>query len=113
MISELKGVDKLSRKLSDMGNMSFDGVVDDNLKQMYSRAMKPGFTPVDSGSLRRSCSVRDHELIYSAEYASSVEYGHRGRDGKFVKGQYFLKRNIDLQRKQFRQDLAEAMKKGG
>jgi len=111
----LKGVDKLSRKLNDMGKLSFSRVTEDNVKQMFTRAKS--LTPRDSGELLASCGIEKSmgegfELVYTARHSAPVEYGHRTAGGKFVPGQYFLKQNIDLQREKYRQDLVDKMKRG-
>ena len=57
-------------------------------------------TPVDTGELRNKNqfkTISEHEIVVfnNTKYAGHVEYGHRTKNGGYVKGQYFMKRGIE------------------
>ena len=63
-------------------------------------------TPVDTGLLRNSwkrTGVMNGkvEIYNNTEYANYVEYGHRTRNGGYVKGRKMLHRSIVGMRSQF------------
>lgn len=115
-----QGVDELSHKLMTKSQTDFAKVGRKNIRDIYSRSQKnayqggmvptDGGTPVDSNELRMSAKYRDDEMGYSAEHGVHVEYGHRTRNGGFVPGQYYLKRNVDTQRPIYKQDLIDKLK---
>lgn len=80
---------------------------------MWNRSNKKGAagggTPFLSGDLKKSrvSSATDKEAKfgYNAEHAPHVEFGHRTRNGRFVKGQYYLKSNFEQQKETFRKDI--------
>lgn len=102
---------KLEKELQRINNIRFEAVVKKNVTQMLNAARNGG-TPVDSGELRKSSGVTGDEMGYIADYAAHVEYGHRTRNGGFVPGQYYLKKNVDTQAFIYYQDLLKAIKKG-
>lgn len=109
--TELVGVEDLERELYRLNKVRFEAVQKKQLTQMLNRA-RSGFTPLDTGELRKSSSVTGDEMGYTKEYAPHVEYGHRTISGGFVQGQHFLKKNVELQREVYRKDLLKAIKKG-
>lgn len=111
---------KLEKALQAKNDIRFQAVVRKNAVQMLNAA-RAGGTPVSTeetrpggphGELRKSSGVTGDEMGYSAEYAAHVEYGHRTKDGGFVPGQYYLKKNVDTQAFIYYQDLLNAIKKG-
>lgn len=76
-----------------------------------------------SGELRGSASYNSDTFGYTKDYAPFVEYGHRQTPGRFVpaigkklkkkwvSGLYFLRNNVNTQRKQYYEDLKEALNK--
>lgn len=112
----LKGAEELANKLQAMNSVKFSAVCTKNLTEIFNRGKQEGGTPVDTGELRMSMSyMRPNgdfggEVGYTKDYGPHVEYGHRTVDGGFVKGQQYLKKNVDTQRPIFRQDLLKAMK---
>lgn len=112
----LEDVNDLSGKLKRLSSVRFDAVVIKNMAQIYQRGQnnsKNGAvgTPVDTGELRISLSMMGDTVGYSKSYAPHVEYGHRTRGNGYVKGQRFLKKNVDTQRPIFKRDLLNQIKK--
>ncbi len=104
-------IDALAAALRSMNEIRFDAVVKKNVTQMLNTARNGG-TPVDTGELRKSSGIYGDEMGYTEEYAPHVEYGHRTKDGGYVPGQRFLKKNVDAQAFIYYQDLKAAIKKG-
>lgn len=107
----LTGIEPLEKELQRLNSIRFEAVVKKNLTQMLNRARAPGGTPADTGELRLSSSIGADELGYTKDYAPHVEYGHRTVGGGYVKGQHFLRNNVELQRPIYKQDLQEAIRK--
>ncbi|MFR1698795.1 MAG: hypothetical protein ACLSU9_11025 [Anaerovoracaceae bacterium] len=108
---EWKGIAKLEAALRELNGISFEAVVRKQTTELFERAKQPGGTPVDTGELRDSSGVQGDEMGYTGEYAPHVEYGHRTVGGGFVKGQHFLKNNVDIQRAIYKQDLIDSLNK--
>ena len=108
---ELRGLESLERELQRLNTIRFDGIVTKNLTQMFNRGKS--LTPVESGELRQSLSKSKEEVGYTKDYAPHVEYGHRivrgGKQIGYVEGQYFLKKNLDIQRDIYREDLIKGI----
>lgn len=102
----------LEKKLLALSAIRLDAVLQKNITEIYNRSQHSG-TPVVSGQLRESASVsmNEYEMGYSAEYAPHVEYGHRTRNGGFVQGKYYLKKNVDTQRPVLFSDLQKTIEK--
>ena len=66
---------------------------------------------MDTGELRESSGVQGDEMGYTKEYSPHVEYGYRTVGGGFVRGQHFLKENVDTQRPIYKQDLIKELNK--
>ena len=124
---ELEGLEELSQALRQKSSIRWDGVL----------TKMEGGTPVGNyddgrqgGQLRESVSVSlpsgngdSGEMGYTKAYAPHVEYGHRQQVGRYVpaigkrlvksyvKGQYFLKKNVDAQREIFKDDLLKELKR--
>ena len=94
---EWEGLPELEAALRELSSISFEAVVKKQTTELLRRAGQPGGTPVDTGELRESSGVQGDEMGYTKEYAPHVEYGHRTAGGGFVKGQHFLKDNVDTQ----------------
>lgn len=118
---ELMGAETLAKALQQKSETDFRKVVGKNLLEMRNRAVSSddpskGGTPRDSGELRLSTGTdTNRELMgYTKDYAPHVNYGHRivvnGRTVGFVKGQYFLQTNVNIQRPIFREDLIRKMR---
>lgn len=73
-----------------------------NIREIFKRSQQTGGTPVGDytggGGLRKSAQYARNSVGYLMDYAPHVEYGHRTRNGGYVPGQYYLKRNVDTQR---------------
>ncbi len=134
---ELEGLEELSQALRQKSSIRWDGVLTKNLTEMHNRAKMEGGTPVGNyddgrqgGQLRESVGVSlpsgngdSGEMGYTKVYAPHVEYGHRQQVGRYVpaigkrlvksyvKGQYFLKKNVDVQREIFKEDLLKELKR--
>ena len=121
-----QGIEALARELQRKSETDFDKVTIKNLLEMRNRGVKSrnpsqGGTPVGQytggGELRLSMSVNKsrHEVGYTKHYAPHVEYGHRlVRNGKqigYVKGQYFLKTNVNIQKPIYHDDLKKELNK--
>lgn len=112
----LRDVNGLAGKLRRMSAVRFEAVVKKSMAQIYQRAQlnsKQGGigTPIDSGELRASLSMQGDVVGYAKTYAPHVEYGHRTRGGGYVKGQRFLKKNVDKQRPVFKRDIIEQIRR--
>lgn len=111
------GADKLVRGLNKIDARKFEAVLKLSMTDIYNRGKAPGGTPFRTGELRQSLGIsRDGDgyvVGYTKEYAPDVEYGHRTRGGSYVRGQAYLRRNVDAQRQQLQQDLADVMRQGG
>ena len=108
---KFEGIEELERELKRLNEVRFEGIVTKNLTQMFNRAKS--LTPVKSGELRQSVSKDKEELGYTKDYAPHVEYGHRvvihGKQVGYVDGQYFLKKNVDIQRDIYKKDLIKGI----
>lgn len=114
---EWEGIDKLAAALKRGSQVKLDAVLTKNLTEMHNRA-KNGGTPVDTGELRKSAGVTlpnaensTGEVGYTKEYGPHVEFGHRTKDGGWVPGQHFLKKNLETQMPVFKADLEETVRK--
>lgn len=108
----------LVRKLQRLSEADYKTVTKLNLREIYNRGKQIGGTPVKTGELRQSLGLSSSEsdgyvVGYTKEYAPHVEFGHRTRGGSYVAGQHFLKRNVDAQRNQYKQDLITAIRRAG
>ncbi len=121
---KFEGIEELERELKRLNEVRFEGIVTKNLTQMFNRAKAPGGTPVSTeytrpggphGELRQSVSKDKEEVGYTKDYAPHVEYGHRvvihGKQVGYVNGQYFLKKNVDIQRDIYKKDLIKGLGK--
>lgn len=108
----------LARKLQRLSETDYKTVTKLNLREIYNRGKQIGGTPFRTGELRQSlgltASDSDGYVVgYTKEYAPHVEFGHRTVGGGYVAGQHFFKRNIDMQRNQYKQDLLTAIRRAG
>lgn len=110
MAFEIVDVDGLAKELDRLSHLRFEAVVLKNMTQIYSRG-KSGGTPVDTGELRISLTQTGDTVGYTKDYAPHVEYGHRTRGGGYVQGQHFLKKNVDVQRPIFEEDLRRELRR--
>lgn len=107
---EIQGVEKLEEKLLKKSAADFVSVVRKQAREIYTRSQRAGGTPVDTNELRMSARYHDMEMGYNSEYAPHVEYGHLLRNGAFLPGQFYLKRNVDAQRPIYKEDLLEKLR---
>ncbi|MGY3766838.1 hypothetical protein ACWOAH_09965 [Vagococcus vulneris] len=117
----LFGTEALEKKLEQKSQFDLKKVQEKQLRDIYKRGRQQyyrdgavpsdGGTPYDTSELLQSLSYRGDEVGYLKEYAPHVEYGHRTRNGGFVPGQYYLKRNVDAQRETYKKDLQEELRK--
>ena len=113
----VKDEDGLAEELERLNSISFEAVRKKTMAELLNRARKnknttPGGTPVDTGELRKSSSTNLTDMGYTKEYAPHVEYGHRTRNGKWIPGQKFLQKNVEIQQEIFTEDIRKAIKKG-
>lgn len=108
---QLEGVEELEDELIRLSSIRWEAVIKDNMRQIYNRAVGGG-TPVDTGELRGSAGLNGDLVYYGASYAAHVEYGHRTRNGGYVAGQRYLKKNVDTQRPIYYNDLRKQLNKG-
>lgn len=101
----------LAGELQRLSKLRFDAVITKNMAQIFQRGKSEGGTPVDTGELRISLTQSKDEVGYVKDYAPHVEYGHRTRGGGFVRGQFFLKKNVDAQRPIFIEDLKRELRR--
>lgn len=111
----LEGIRELEAEVERVNNVAFEAVKLKQITQMFNRARRnlahtPGGTPVDTGELRIASSRTEDEVGYRKEYAPHVEYGHRKRNGGYVKGRRFLKENTDIQREIYKTDLRRVIR---
>ena len=116
----LEGVEELENRLNQLNSVRWEAVRKKQTAQMLNRARQSGGTPVSTektrpkgphGELRQSSSSSGEEVGYTKEYGPHVEYGHRTVNGGFVPGQWFLQRNVETQRKIYKKDLLDAIRK--
>ena len=116
----LEGVEELENRLNQLNSVRWEAVRKKQTAQMLNRARQSGGTPVSTektrpkgphGELRQSSSSSGEEVGYTKEYGPHVEYGHRTVNGGFVPGQRFLQRNVETQRKIYKNDLLDAIRK--
>ena len=114
----LEGAQPLLDQLNDLRHFKANGFALENATQIRERASHnkettPGGSPIDTAELRNSLVLGEmshgYYVGYSKEYAPHVEYGHRQDVGQYVPaigarlmrawipGQYFFKKNIDIQ----------------
>ena len=102
MIFSVSGFDQVNTALKKINPEVMKGIVKINMAEIYNRGKRPGGTPVDTGELRQSLGISTQAggvwvVGYTKEYAPHVEYGHRTVGGGYVKGQHYLKKNVDAQ----------------
>lgn len=116
----LEGAEELENRLNQLNSVRWEAVRKKQTAQMLNRARQSGGTPVSTektrpkgphGELRQSSSSSGEEVGYTKEYGPHVEYGHRTVNGGFVPGQRFLQRNVETQRKIYKKDLLDAIRK--
>lgn len=108
------GFDELESVLKVLSSTEFERVRSNQLRAMQKRAVKKspnaleGGTPFDTGELRKATHIdfKRFAFGYTKDYAIHVEYGHRTRNGGYVKGQYFLQHNVEIQRPRYKNALA-------
>lgn len=122
---ELMGVEEIEKELKRLYEFDFTTVNQRHLTEIHKRGMEGG-TPVGDykggGQLRKSLTMTKDEVGYTKEYAPHVEYGHKQTPGRyvhairkrlkasFVPGQYFFKKNVDIQREIYHKDLKRLLK---
>lgn len=109
--------DKFSGKLETITEQGLD-VVDRFLDQEAEtiKGRVQDNTPVDTGLLRERwahtpASGGQCQIYNNVDYAAHVEYGHRTRNGGFVKGRKMLHRGMLQSGKAFEADCAAIYKK--
>ena len=111
---QFKGYEDLEEALKQKSLADYNEVCRRQAREIYTRSQRAGGTPVDTNELRMSARYQDMEMGYNKHYAPHVEYGHRlvirGRTVGYIKGQYFLKKNVDTQGPLFEQALKDKMK---
>ncbi len=116
---EFRGTEALSKKLLKKNSAKWEKVANKSLVEMFNRGAHPPGTPVDSGELRLSRKTTKANpgksfsglFGYIKDYGPHVEYGHRTRGGGYVQGQYYLRNNVEAQRKIYRNDLLTELRR--
>lgn len=121
----IAGIPELEAELNRLNSIRWEAIRKKQVVEVLNRARSPGGTPVDTGEMRLSLGSSGDELGYTKDYAPHVEFGHRQEPGRYVpaigkqlkasyvEGQYFLKRNVDIQRPIYREDLIKGIRKEG
>lgn len=111
----IAGIPELEAELNRLNSIRWEAIRKKQVVEMLNRARAPGGTPVDTGEMRDSsgADLNDEVMGYTTSYAPHVEHGHRIRSGGYVEGQRFLKRNVDIQRPIYREDLIKGIRKEG
>ena len=107
---EWRGIDELEKALIKKSKTDFLEVATKSITEMFNRAATE--TPVDTGELRLSRGVSKDSFGYTKDYAPHVEYGHRLKNGGYVKGQFYLAKNAKKQQIIYKKDLIKKMKEG-
>lgn len=113
------GLEALTAQLIKKNKQTFDMVAAASLASMFNRASGPPYTPVDTRELVMSRGVTKPiasqnftgEFGYIKDYSGHVEYGHRTRSGGYVPGQYYLKKNLEIERIIYKSKLIDEMRK--
>lgn len=118
--------DGLEQKIQAMGAINWTAIVKNQLAEMFNRGRT--LTPVSTeatrpggphGELKKSRGVNYENMgttqangrfFYGKHYAPHVEFGHRTRGGGYVKGQYYLRRNVEQQKPRFEKAIKEALR---
>ena len=113
MIFSVSGEDDIKKALKKIDPNVLRGIIKINMAEIYNRGKRRGGTPVDTGELRQSLGISKQGgdiwvVGYTKEYAPHVEYGHRTVGGGYVKGQYFLRNNVNAQQRQLVSDIKQA-----
>lgn len=106
----IKDLNGLEETLMELSSISCEAVIKKSLTQMFNRAAAEPYTPIVTGELKMS---RKTEFVkgkqgvfgYTKDYAPHVEYGHRLTNGGYVQGQYYLKRNWEIQQPILKDDI--------
>lgn len=108
---EFKGLDKLQKKLNEIGELrKIQEVVKVNTTEMHRKASRK--VPVDTGHLKRSITTEFTDggltgrVSTDVEYAVYVEYGTR-----FMTSRAFFRPSLYEQRIQFQKDMSRLLKK--
>jgi hypothetical protein len=110
MIFSMSGDDDVRKALKKLDPVAVEAIIKINMTEIYNRGKRPGGTPVDTGELRQSLGIQRQAgnvwvVGYTKEYAPHVEYGHRTVGGGYVKGQHYLRDNVNIQQKRIIQDI--------
>lgn len=130
---QFDGDKELTQKLKKLSNLSLQYSVNRSLVDIAARAGQKyinqqyaqGYTPYDPNNrstvhlittfhTKKATGGKRSEGSggYSIHYAPHVEYGHRLRNGGYVPGQRFLKRNIDKQKLLLQKYASDQLRKG-
>ncbi len=116
----LEGFENLEAKLIEKNSIRFEGVATMHLVNIFNRARRRDGTPVDSGAMRSSLRYEPPKVRldkttgavgYLIEYAPHVEFGHRLNGGGYIKGQHFLKKNVDKERRPYLKSIEKELKR--
>lgn len=116
---KVRGVSTLEKAFQKYDRIQWQKIARKNILQIKQRASSPPGTPRDTGELilsRRMKTEGSNEkwkttFFYTKDYAPFVEFGHRTRGGGYVKGQRYLKNNVDIQRHIYKEDMKRVLKK--
>ena len=117
--------DGLLKALERASTFKFDAVLNKSLMRMRNRAVqnpgepRAGGTPVDTRELllsigatplRSGAGNSEAEIGYRKDYGPHVELGYRTLNGGYVTGQFFLKRNLEIETPILLEDALTAIK---
>lgn len=101
-MTSTQGFDTFLNKLHSFDNIDskVNKAVEKTLMQMYNRAARRPFTPIDTGELKNSRSVTQvvngsGEFGYNKEYAKRIEYGGRDKKGRYIAPRAYLQQNVN------------------
>lgn len=112
---ELKGFDELYAQLDKIKNSQrkLNKFVSQQGELLRGEVIER--TPVDTSTLKNSwkrsrAAQSKCEVYTTTEYAGHVEYGHRTRNGGFVKGAKMLHKAVLAHKKEFVENTKEIVK---
>lgn len=112
---DLKELKKLNEKLKDLAESEFNALLDDTanmIAQVFLRKVT-NLTPVATGFLQGNWDIAKgpgyYQVYNNTVYGIYVNYGHRTRNGGFVKGQCFVEKGIEETEKEVVKIVKESL----
>lgn len=116
---ELEGIEDIVAVMERLRELDLTPVFSKQIGDMWNRSngtnAASGGTPYDTGDLKKSrfkkVNAKEGVFGYNIDYAPHVEFGHRTRNGGYVPGQYFLRSNLEAQKKIYKSDVEKVVSK--